>query len=128
MTLMGKETSAHSNQTKDKRIVAFLHGRSSEILMQLKYLFTLFLIFLSLKTSRDFSYVLFGVLELILIFLFSEILLKKNRIAAYILNSFFLLLVNIQFGMLLFSGTFIQPVMLSNVLSVQMLRGKMVKY
>ena len=115
-------------ETKDKRSFSFFRSRFGRSLLQSKYIFSLLLMLLSLKTSADFTYVLFGAAEMVLVFLLSELLIKRNATAAYLLNSILLLLLNIQFGILLFSGAFLQPIMLSNVLSVRMLEGKLVRF
>lgn len=110
-----------ANTEKDGR-------RAPEIVMVLKYLFSLLLICVSVKTGKSALYVVFGVLELLLVFLLSNALVIRNRTAGNILNGFLLLLLNIQFGVLLFAGSFVQPVMLSNLASLHMLRGKAAVY
>lgn len=110
-----------ANTEKDGR-------RAPEIVMVLKYLFSLLLICVSVKTGKSALYVVFGVLELLLVFLLSNALVIRNRTAGNILNGFLLLLLNIQFGVLLFAGSFVQPVMLSNLASLHMLQGKAAVY
>ncbi|MGT2910717.1 LTA synthase family protein [Streptococcus cameli] len=94
----------------------------------IKYLFTIAIILLSYKTSLDVRYVAFSFLELLIIILVSNYLLKFNKWMAYFFNCVSLLLLNIQTLIMLFGGTYTTLVMVTNLESIEALSGKAATY
>ena len=93
-----------------------------------KYLCSLLMIFLGFVTVRNWRFCAAGTVELAVIAIITEALLYRNVIMARIFNSVLLLLLNIQFCFLFFGGSFVSAIMLDNVASLDMLKGKALIY
>lgn len=93
----------------------------------IKYLFPIILLFFASVITRDLSYLLAGSAEIMLVFLFAETELVGSRIASNLANGI-LLLIYVQTIVLLFSGSYITVIMLTNLASLHMLRGKALVY
>lgn len=93
----------------------------------IKYLFSVLLLFISLKTTKDFKFVLAGLIELATIFALSDFLVSKSKFFN-ILNSLLMFIFNAELVMLLFGNSFITFVMLQNLTSLEDLQGKIVVY
>ena len=89
-----------------------------------KYGFSISLILLSLNTTHNALYCIDGVLLLAVIILFSDFLVSRNIIFGRLLNDCLVLLLNIQYVVLLFAGTFVTAIMVDNIASLEMLKGK----
>ncbi len=85
------------------------------------------LILLSYKTTGYSVYVLTGGAELLLIACLSDLLIRRHKAFGW-LNDALMLLFNVEYTMLYFSGSFITYVMLQNTDSVQDLAGKALIY
>ncbi|MCK3942440.1 sulfatase-like hydrolase/transferase [Streptococcus suis] len=88
-----------------------------------KYLFAVLLSIMGFKNHKDWTYILVTVLEVISIAAFSNIVIKEKKIAAYIVNSLLLLIVNVQNIVLFFGGSFTTLVMVTNLESLESLSG-----
>lgn len=62
----------------------------------LKYLFSIVISFLTLKTTGNLLYVIIPLLELIIIFLVSNFIIKKNQIIGCFINNLFILFYNVE--------------------------------
>ncbi len=93
----------------------------------LKYLYSFLLILLSYKTTGFFCYVLIGETELLLIMCLSDILIRHHKAFGW-LNSIFLFLLNAEYTVLYFSGSYVTYVMLENIDSAKDLAGKAAVY
>ena len=93
-----------------------------------KYLFSFLLILLSFQTVRNWRYCVAGAAELAVIAVVTDWLLYRNVVISRILNALLLLLLNVQFCFLFFSGSFVSVIMLDNVDSLEMLKGKSLPY
>lgn len=101
------------------------YTRISKILTVVKYLIPAILVFLAYVNSKNIFYLLVGGFELLIVFFLTNGLLKIGvRTVGYILNSIVLLLFNIQYFVMYFTGTFVNLVMLTNFDSIQGLSGK----
>ncbi len=100
----------------------------SKITIYLKYGFSILLTLLSIRTMGQWEYIASGLLELSVIFLVSDWLCKKWKIAGNIINSLLLFLFNAQFVVLLFGSSYLQMVMLTNLDSLEDLSGKALSY
>jgi phosphoglycerol transferase MdoB-like AlkP superfamily enzyme len=92
-----------------------------------KYLFSLALIAISYTTTRNARSLLLGFTELFLTFVLSDILVAKHKQFIW-LNSVLMLILNVEYLILFFGGSFLTYVMLENVNSIQDLGGKAVSY
>lgn len=73
-------------------------------------------------------YAIAGILELAVIVGVTDLLGRKSRIAGLLWNDIGILILNIQFTVLRFAGSYISVIMLTNVDSIQALRGKWQSY
>ena len=94
----------------------------------IKYCFSLIITSLSLITTGNFYYLLFSLLELIIIFSLSNMILKRNTIAGNIFNYIFLLIYNVELLVLMFGNSFVTLIMINNLSSWEALKGRMVVY
>lgn len=92
------------------------------------YLFSLILTLVTYKTTKSFGPIVIGLIELSLIMLIVNISFKLGKVVANVVKAILLLLYNIQYGVLFFSGTFVSAIMLSNLKSVEALSGNKVPY
>lgn len=75
--------------------------------------------------KRDFVN---GVFEFLLIMLFTEMISTRLPKIRYGVNAALSLLFNVQYAVYMFSGSFLNLLMVSNIDSIQMLRGRVVTY
>ena len=101
---------------------------NKRIFLFVKYLFSVLLICVSFTRTDNIMYVVTGLSEAAAVILLTELLLHINAILGYLMNSLFLLILNLQFIVLLFATEFISGVMLDNIMAADMLRGKAVLY
>ena len=101
---------------------------NKRIFLFVKYLFSVLLICVSFTRTDNILYVVTGLSEAAAVILLTELLLHINAILGYLMNSLFLLILNLQFIVLLFATEFISGVMLDNIMAADMLRGKAVLY
>lgn len=94
----------------------------------IKYCFSIIITFLSLLTTGIFYYLLFSLLELIIIFSLSNMILKRSTIAGNIFNYIFLLIYNIELLVLMFGNSFVTLIMINNLSSWEALKGRMAVY
>ncbi|HFU4086858.1 TPA: LTA synthase family protein [Streptococcus suis] len=95
---------------------------------KLKIFFSVILILLAYKTKQDFLLLFISLSELILIWELTNFIFAKNIKVANFLNSILVLLFNIQQVSIIFGGTFISLIMLSNIDSIEALKGKILIY
>lgn len=93
----------------------------------LKYSFSLILSFITLKTIKDFRYVVFSLLELAAIFTLSDVLVRKSK-WFNILNDILMFIFNGELIMLLFGRSYITLVMIQSLTSLEDLQGKAFLY
>lgn len=93
-----------------------------------KYLFSIIFTMVTMNTTRDGRYVMVSLVELIMIIMISELLVKRKAMIGIIFNDLFCLLYNVQMAILLFGNSYLQLVMLSNLGSLQDLEGKALQY
>lgn len=89
----------------------------------LKYLFALFLTFWAFSCIGNPCYLVADILELLIIFSFSNLLMKKKT-AGRIVNDILMLFYNAQMIVMVFGNSYITMVMLTNIDSLQALSGK----
>lgn len=94
----------------------------------LKYLFAVGIIIFAYSQTGQLLCLIAGLMELAIIFLFSNSLIRANHILGWIVNGFLLLLLNIQMAVLTFGNTYISLVMMTNLDSVKDLSGQAVVY
>ena len=93
-----------------------------------KYIFAACLILFAYSQTGLLSCLAAGFMELIIIFLASNTLIRRNRIAGWIVNGLLLLMLNVQMAVLTFGNTYISLVMLTNIDSLQDLEGQAFVY
>ncbi|MDO4805551.1 MAG: sulfatase-like hydrolase/transferase [Lachnospiraceae bacterium] len=94
----------------------------------IKYAFSAGLIAFAYSQIGDGRYLIAGYLELAAIFLISNALIRKKRIAGWVVNGILLLALNVQMAVLTFGNTYISLVMMTNLDSVQDLAGQAFVY
>lgn len=94
----------------------------------IKYCFSIIITFLSLLTTGNFYYLLFSLLELIIIFSLSNMILKRSTIVGNIFNYIFLLIYNVELLVLMFGNSFVTLIMINNLSSWEALKGRMAVY
>lgn len=94
----------------------------------IKYCFSIIITFFSLLTTGNFYYLLFSLLELIIIFSLSNMILKRSTIAGNIFNYIFLLIYNVELLVLMFGNSFVTLIMINNLSSWEALKGRMAVY
>lgn len=99
----------------------------STILTLLKYVFSFVLTFVAFLNVDTKHYLVVGTLELLIIFIVSDICMTK-KVFGRIVNSILLLLYNAQMFILLFGSSYITLIMLTNLHSLEALSGKAVIY
>lgn len=92
----------------------------------LKYIFTAALIFAA-SYPADLNLLSAGLMQLAVIFLVTDVLLKYSRFFR-ILNFILIILLNIQYAVLYFANSFVTLTMLQNLDSLADLSGKAVQY
>lgn len=97
--------------------------RKCYILTALKYFFSVVLTFVVAYKIDRAEYLLAGILELLCIFVLSNLLLHI-RVVGQIVNTLLLFLYNAQMTVLMFANSYITMVMLTNLDSIQALSGK----
>lgn len=112
------------SDNKKRKSLNFYFKNKSYQLMVFKYLFSIVISFLVLKTTHEWSFVLFNLLELAIIFSISNILLKNHKITGQIVNNLLLLLFNIEVLVLLFGNSFVTLIMINNLSSWEALKGR----
>lgn len=102
-------------------------GKSKEsmkmTLMVLKYMFSMVLTLIAMVNNDNLIYLIVGLVELTLIMVMSNILMKKKMLG-YIVNIILMLLYNAQMMVLMFASSYISMVMLTNLNSIEALSGK----
>ena len=94
----------------------------------LKYLCAIALTAVTYLKTGERMCLIAGSLELIIIFLFSNMLIRQNHIFGWIVNGLLMLLYNIQMVVLMFGSTYISLVMMTNIDSVRDLSGQAAVY
>ncbi len=93
-----------------------------------KYIFSFLLVLVSFRTVNDWHYCAAGAAEIAVIAVMTDWLISRNAVIGRALNSLLLLLLNVQVCFLFFSGSFVSAIMLDNVDSLEMLKGKSLIY
>ena len=94
----------------------------------IKYSFSFTITSLSLLTTGNFYYLLFSLLELIIIFSLTNMILKRSTIAGNIFDFIFLLIYNVELLVLMFGNSFVTLIMINNLSSWEALKGRMAVY
>lgn len=93
-----------------------------------KYLFSILLTLATLQGGENGNLILVSFLELFAIFIVSNLCFSLNKYLAQVLSFLLLLFYNIEQLSLLLAGTYVSPVMLSNLDSLEALSGRMGLY
>lgn len=93
-----------------------------------KYLLSILIALLALKTTREPLYFIISLFDLFIIFVVSNLLLSVNKKIGRIFDCFFILIYNLQQVSVLFAGTYVSLVMLSNTDSIEALSGRIWLY
>ena len=94
----------------------------------IKYIFSLLITIYASVHHSEIRYLLCGLIEISLIFCITDLIYKKNKIAAYFLDSILSFLYNFQIGILIFGSSFLSRIMLSNLSSIEDLIGRAFVY
>lgn len=89
---------------------------------------SIILTFIASLVYKNLNYFVYGTIEILLIFTITQIIYKKFRRLSIALNNILCLLYNLEVALLLFSGTFLKRIMLSNLESIEDLSGKSIIY
>ena len=108
------------NKKKKFNIRIFIRDNLTNI----KYLFAILIPILNTIWYRNIYYFYFGLIELLLIFLFTNILSSKSEKLGYIFNGILILLYVINEFILFFGTTFLSYIMLSNLDSIDLIMSK----
>lgn len=96
--------------------------------MIIKHAYSVTLTVAAASSTGNPRYIVIGSIELAITFLLSNSVMRKKRIIGIILNDLLCLLYNIQMIVLFFSNSFVQPIMLGNLRSLNDLVGKLLQY
>lgn len=97
-------------------------------LIIIKYTFSILLTLYASLFMTNFYYFIFGIIDLLFLFLISNLIVIKYPKVAFTINSILLLLYNVNVFVLIFGGSFISLMMLTNLESIEALRGKALIY
>lgn len=103
-------------------------GLPNEKTTLIKYLFAVFVTLVTWNGEQVSSFILVGLLELFAIFILSNLSFRLNDYLAQFISSLLILFYNIEQLSFLFAGTYVSPVMLSNIDSIEALSGRMPLY
>lgn len=104
-------------------------GMSPCIWLMLKYLFALlFPVLAAVMHRMTWRYFMVALAEVLLIAFFTDLLCHVKRPFGYVFNTSALLVMNVQFAVLYWGSTFVSPVMLTNLDSVNAISGKAFAY
>ncbi|MCD8090777.1 MAG: sulfatase-like hydrolase/transferase [Clostridiales bacterium] len=112
--------SAKVDKKKPKRIRLGLMG--------VKYSVSVIFALLPIITMRSLSFSAAALVELAVIGALTNLIALKKPVLANIFNGVFILLFNVQMGVLFFGSSYIETIMLSNLASLQDLGGKALEY
>lgn len=116
---------------KNKIVQMDYENKQDKILVILsvnKFIFSFILTLFAYTTTKNIEYCLVGTCEIIIVFTITNIIVRKHKRIAIIINSILLLLYNIQMAVLYFGNSFVSMIMLTNIDSLQDLSGKAVIY
>lgn len=102
--------------------------KKDTVLTLLKYLYFIITLSLGAYAQRNGTLFLEGFFELCTIFLLSNLLFDVNKIVARAVNSLLLLFYGIEITVLKLGGSYVTPIMLTNVDSLSALSGKTLIY
>lgn len=105
---------------KDKKNIE----KTWELLVLMKYLFSVYITILAFQTIRTSSYLVISLMELVVIIMISNWILSKNSILGHIVHCIFLLIYNVQTLVMCFGGSFLSLIMLNNIMFLHDLHGK----
>ena len=98
------------------------------VLTLIKYLFSAVLIILAASTMREPWFAGIGLIELVAVFFLTNALLGWHKVLANVINDILMFIINAQFVVLYYGGTFVSLVMLNNIGSAKDLAGNGVIY
>ena len=93
-----------------------------------KYVFSLGLVLYATIITEEWQYVLYGLIELSVIFSVTNLICKKNHIVAYFFNIILLFIFNAETLILIFSGQYLKMIMIGNLASFESLSGQFSHY
>lgn len=108
------------DNSKSKKVFLFLTPA--------KYILIGLFFLLSIRITHDFGYSLIGVVEVLFVFILANYISIKNTVIASILSGLFMFILGIQAGLLFFSGMYLNMIMIANLASIEMLRGRAFQY
>lgn len=94
----------------------------------IKYTFSIVITLCSFFTTNNLLFLIFSILELVIIFSLSNALVKKSNLWGNILNFILILLYNIELLVLNFADSFVTLIMINNLSSWEALKGRIVIY
>lgn len=97
-------------------------------LLIIKYSFSVVITFLAYSTNRSVTYLLFSMIELLLVISLSQFVLEINAKIGHVVHFFLMAIYNIQTAVMYFSGSYVTLIMLTNIASFQALQGNFVSY
>lgn len=100
----------------------------SEVFSGLKYGLSFLLTLATMSTTGQFSYVWIGLVELLIIVIATNLCFAIHKRLAYWVNALLIFLYNLEQIILIFGGTYLTLVMLSNLDSWEALSGKFLIY
>lgn len=100
----------------------------SNFIIIAKYLFSFLITFYATLFLRDIFYLIFGICEILIILFITNLIHLKSHKAAYIINDILMLLYNINIFVLIYGGSFVNIMMVTNMDSIQALQGKFYIY
>ena len=102
--------------------------RKQTIMMAIKYCYFIVIMCLGAYTKRDIVLGVEGILELCTIFILSNMLFNISKTVARAVNFLLLLFYGIEITVLKLGGSFVTPIMLTNISSLSALSGKTLSY
>lgn len=93
-----------------------------------KFAFAVILTFLTWSVTGESGYIVNGLLELLVIFWLGNALVRKHKVLSYIVSDALMLMYNLQYIFLFFSGSYLTLYMLENTDSINGLAGRMGTY
>lgn len=94
----------------------------------IKYLFSAAITLAAFQTCRSHRYLFVSLLELMIILGVTNLILRKSRVAGYLIQLPLLLIYNAQTLVMYFGGSFTSLIMLTNLVFLKDLQGKFLLY
>ena len=99
-------------------------SRAVSIAYAIKVIFSIVLTILAANVMKQSQYFYLGLIDLFVIMAISNVIYEKNQRVGRIFNNVIMFLYNVQYLFLYFAAQFISPMILTNIDSIEAIRGR----